>query len=130
MSIFDFIGDLFGPATKLIDDLHFSGQEKGELKVKQAELRNKLAEIESRVSTKMLSLQEKSLDANMKVAIAEQQHGNTLSKSWRPICSIGMLSILVAMGFGIIPMNTLLAQIAGGFLGIYGVGRSFEKGKK
>jgi hypothetical protein len=129
MSLFSWIGELFEPATKIVDELHYSGEEKGKIEIRKAELKNKLAEIESRVSTKLLELQEKSLDANMKVAIAEQKHGNWLSKSWRPVCSIGMLALLLGMGFGAIEFNTLLAQIAGGFLGIYGMGRSWEKKK-
>jgi hypothetical protein len=129
MSLFSWISELFEPAAKIVDDLHFSGEEKAKWKAKQAELRNKLAEIESRVATKVLALQEKSLEANMKVAIAEQQSGNWLSKSWRPVCSLCMMGLLVAMGFEVIPYKDFLAKVAGGFLGIYGMGRTWEKKK-
>jgi len=129
VSIFSFIGDIFEPATKLVDDLHYSGEEKGAIDNRKAELRNKLAEIENRVSIKMMDLQSQAVDANTKVAIAEQKHGNFLSKSWRPVTSLSMVALLIAMGFEIAPYNDFIAKVAGGFLGIYGIGRSYEKKK-
>ena len=129
MSIFSWIGDIFKPASDLVDELHFSGEEEANAKAKMAELKNKLAEIESKVATRTLDLQSQLIDANSKVAIAEQMHGNWLSKSWRPLCSVGSFGMLVAMGFGIIPFSDFLATIFGGFLGIYTGARSWEKKK-
>lgn len=129
MSIFSFIGDLFKPAADLVDELHYSGEERGNIEVKKAELQNKLAEIEARVATRVLDLQNAALEANAKVAKAEQEHGNWLSKSWRPIASLSMVGILLSTGFGVIEYKELLVQICGGFLGIYGIGRSWEKKK-
>ncbi len=129
MSIFSWVSSLFGPVADLVDELHFSGEEEGNLKVKMAEIKAKMAEMESKVATKVLALQQASLEANAKVAMAEQQHGNWLSKSWRPIASLSMVAILIATGFDVIEYKTLLVQVCGGFLGIYGVGRSWEKKK-
>lgn len=129
MSLFSFIGDIFKTAAELVDDLVYSGEEKGNIEVKKAELRNKLAEIENKVSVKLMDLQSQAIEANSKVAIAEQQHGNWLSKSWRPITSLAMAGLLIAMGMEIIPYKELLIKICGGFLGIYGMGRSYEKRK-
>ena len=122
MSIFNWIGGLFEPAAKLVDDLHYSGEEK-------AELRNKLAQIEAQVATKTLDFQSQLIEANSKIAVAEQMHGNWLSKSWRPICSLGSFSALVAMGLGWMEYNQFLAAIFGSFLGIYTGARSWEKKK-
>lgn len=129
MSIFNWIGSLFEPAAKLVDDLHFSGEEKAEAKAKQAELKNKLAQIEAKVATRTLDLQSQIIEANSKIAIAEQQHGNWLSKSWRPLCSLGSFGMLVLMGSGIIPFNEFLSVIFGSFLGVYTGFRSYEKKK-
>lgn len=129
MSLFSFIGDLFKPAADLVDNLHTSDEERGELEVRKAELRNKLAEIEAKVSTRMLDLQSQAIEATSKVAVAEQQHGNLLSRSWRPIASLMFVGLLTGMGLEFIAYKPLLAQIAGGFLGIYGLGRTFEKKK-
>ena len=129
MSIFSWLGSIFEPAAKLVDDLHYSGQEKAESKAKLSELKNELAQIEAKVATKTLEFQSKLIEANSKIAVAEQKHGNMLSKSWRPICSLGSFGMLVAMGFDIIPFNNFLAMIFGSFLGIYTGARSWEKKK-
>ena len=129
MSVFSWIGSIFSPAADLIDNLHSSDEEMGNIEVKKQEIRAKLAEIEARVSTKVLDLQNAALEANSKVAMSEQKHGNWLSKSWRPIASLSMVGILMATGFGVIEYKELLIQVCGGFLGIYGVGRSWEKKK-
>ena len=128
-SIFFCIGELFKPAADFLDDIQYSGEEKAAAKAKQAELRNVLAEIESKVATKTLDLQSQIIEANSKIAIAEQQHGNWLSKSWRPLCSLGSFVALVAMGIGWMPWNQFLATIFGSFLGIYTGARSWEKKK-
>ena len=129
MSVFSWIGSLFEPVAKLVDDVHFSGEEKAQAQAKMSELKNKLAEIESKVATRTLELQSQIIEANSKIAVAEQQHGNWLSKSWRPMCSIGSFAALVAMGVGLMPYNQFLATIFGGFLGIYTGARSWEKKK-
>jgi hypothetical protein len=120
MSLFSFIGGIFKPAADLIDNVHTSDEER-------LALRNQLAQIEAEISIKMMELQSTVIDANAKVAAAEQEHGNALSKSWRPVVSISLTALLLAMGFGFIEFNQLLAQISGAFLGIYGIGRSVEK---
>lgn len=122
MSILNFLS-VFKPVAELIDDLHTSEEERQTLKLH-------LAEVEAKVATKLMDLQMSVIESNADVAKAEQEHGNLLSRSWRPIVSIGMMGMLFSMGLGFIPFNDLLAQIAGGFLGIYGIGRSIEKKKK
>lgn len=129
MSILSWISGIFKPAADLVDELHFSGEEKGNIEVKKQEIKAKIAEMESKVATKVLGLQQAAMEANAKVAMAEQMHGNWLSKSWRPVASLVMVGILVGMGFGVIEYKELLIQVCGGFLGIYGVGRSWEKKK-
>ena len=120
MSVFSWIGDLFSPVADLVDNVHTSTEEKGIL-------RNKLAEIEAKVATRTLDLQSQIIEANSKVAMSEQQHGNWLSKSWRPFCSIGSFIAVTLMGLGIIPWNDILAYIYGSFIGIHMGGRTWEK---
>lgn len=129
MSLFSWIGSLFEPVATLVDELHYSGEEKGQIDIKKSELRNKLAEIESKVATRTLELQSQIIEANSKIAVSEQEHGNWLSKSWRPMCSLGSFLMLVLMGIGKVPMNDFLATIFGSFLGIYTGARSWEKKK-
>lgn len=122
MSVFSWIGDLFSPAADLVDDLHYSGEEK-------AELKNKLAEIEAKVATRTLDLQSQLIEATSKVAMSEQQHGNIFTKSVRPAISVGCFIMLMLMGIGSIPKDDLLMKICGGWLGVYGGLRSWEKKK-
>lgn len=122
MSIFSWISNIFTPVSDLVDELHFSGEEEGRL-------RNKLAEIEAKVATRTLELQSQIIEANAKMATAEQEHGNWLSKSWRPLCSLGSFAALVAMGTDVMVYNQFLATIFGSFLGIYTGARSWEKKK-
>ena len=129
MGLFSFLGDIFGPISTTIDDLHTSEEERGQIEIEKSKLKNQLAEVEARVTTKVVELQTKAMEANAKMAVAEQQHGNWLSKSWRPIASLAMTGLLVGMGMDLILYKPLMVQIAGGFLGIYGIGRSMEKKK-
>ena len=122
MSVFSWISNIFSPVSDLVDELHFSGEEEGRL-------RNKLAEIEAKVATRTLELQSQIIEANAKIATAEQEHGNWLSKSWRPLCSLGSFAALVAMGTDVMVYNQFLATIFGSFLGIYTGARSWEKKK-
>ena len=64
MSIFSWIGGLFEPAAAVVDELHYSGEEKGhhqekmaKHKAKMSELKNHMAQIEAKVATKTLELQ-------------------------------------------------------------------------
>lgn len=130
MSIFSFLGGIFKPAADLVDNLHDSKEEMGHISNTKAELKNKLAEIEANVATRMLELQSQIIEANSKVAMSEQEHGNFLSKSWRPISSLVFVILLVLMGVEVIPFNQFLAGVAGSFLGIYAPLRSLVDKKK
>jgi len=130
MSIFNFLSGIFTPVANLVDELHTSDEEMGNIQIKKAELQNKLAEIESKVGLRLMELQSESLKMQAKIATAEQEHGNWLSKSWRPLSSLMFVTLLTGMGLDIITFKPLLVQVAGGFLGIYGIGRTVEKSKK
>jgi hypothetical protein len=122
MSILGDLANLFRPVSDVIDNLHTSEEEKGKIRVK-------LAEIEAKVSTKMMDLQMKSLDANSKIAMAEQEHGNAYVKCIRPTISLGCFIILLATGFEFIEYKELIVKICGGYLGFYGALRTYEKKK-
>ena len=127
MSVFSFITDLFKPATKLIDDLHYSGHEKAKSKEKLAQLKNELATIQSKANSKFLDLEMAALQARKEVMIAESKSTSKLQSSWRPICSILLILLVVLDSFGIVNANQDLYTLAMSFLGLYGFGRSVEK---
>ena len=128
MSVFSWISSLFEPVSSLVDEIHFSGEEKGAIDVKKAELRNKLSEIEAKVATRTLDLQSQIIDANAKIATAEQEHGNWYVKSVRPTVFLCSFIMLTLMGFDIIPFNKFLASVFGATIGYYPL-RSWEKKK-
>ena len=137
MNIFGWISEIFKPAADLVDELHFSDEEAGNIEIAkkkidttQMKLKNELAKMQHDFATKAMELQSKALEANMQVAIAEQQNGSKLSKNWRPVCSILCMVMLTLMGLEIVAFNKFLATIYGSFLGIFVPLRSFVDKKK
>lgn len=127
MSVFSWIGDLFDPISKTVDELHFSGEEKGQAEAKMAELKNKLAEIESKVATRTLDLQSQIITAESKMEVAVQQHGNWYTKSIRPTIQLGNWLIILSMAFGFIPFNEYILIACGGYNAHYTHLRTQEK---
>lgn len=121
--IFNILAEIFKPAIDLVSKVVTKDNDK-------VALENQLAQIQAQVATKMMELQMAAIESNAKVAEAEQQSGNLLSKSWRPTVSVLFALNIVLMSYGVIPFNELVLQIEGAFLGIYGIGRSFEKRSK
>lgn len=120
MGFLSFISSIFDPVSKTIDNLHTSDEEK-------MELRNKLAEIQGNVQTKLIDLEGKLADADSKIRVAEAQSPHLITAIWRPISCLALVTILILASFGIgNPDDSLytLAQIViGGYVG----GRSLEK---
>lgn len=122
MNIFSAISDIFKPVADLVDNVHTSKEEIGLIKLE-------LQKVELAMLTAGLKAQCQLVDATARVAVAEQQYGNFISKSWRPVSSLAFTCMLFAMSLDVIAFNQTLAYIGGAFLGVYGVGRSVEKKK-
>lgn len=120
MSVFTFLGSIFGPAAKLIDDVVTTDEER-------MILRNKLAEIESKVATKMFEVQSEMIAAQARIESAVQKHGNWFTRSIRPVGSAVCFGLIVAMATGLIAHNAELMYFCMAYLGIYNAGRSYEK---
>lgn len=127
MSLFSWIGSLFEPVSNLVDEIHYSGEEKGQIDIKKAELKNKFAEIESKVATRTLELQSQIIEAEAKMEVAVQQHGNWFTKSVRPTIALGNWLIVLLMGLGKIQFNEYLLVACGGYNAHYTHLRSQEK---
>jgi hypothetical protein len=108
----DFIKSIFGPAERIIDELHVSEEEKGKL-------RNQLAKIQSDVHAKSVELM-----------TAEAKSDNWLTSSWRPICALVLFTLILLDGFAFIKAPVQVYELAQIFLGVYGGGRSLEKAIK
>lgn len=122
MNILSFIGEIFKPAAKLIDDLHTSDEEKLTLK-------NKLTVIQNEMHSKVIDYETKLLDSQSSIIIAEASGQSWMQRNWRPITMLTFLGLVVCDSFGWLA-NPLAAeawtllQIG---LGGYVTGRSIEK---
>ena len=99
MSLLNIIGDLFGPAAKLIDDLHTSGEEKLTLKAK-------LLEIQAGVITESIELEKSAISAKTAIIIQEAKSDSWLTKSWRPIVMLSLAASVLAYWFGLTPTDS------------------------
>ena len=122
MNILSFIGEIFKPAAKLIDDLHTSDEEKLTLK-------NKLTVIQNEMHSKVIDYETKLLASQSSIITAEANGQGWMQKSWRPITMLTFLGLVVCDSFGWLasPLAAeawVLLQIG---LGGYVTGRSIEK---
>ena len=99
MSLLNFIGQVFEPAAKLVDDLHTSVEEKLVLKAK-------LLEIQAGVLTESLALEKTSLEARSSIIIQEAKSDSWLTRSWRPIVMLTLTGSVLAYWFGLTPTDS------------------------
>lgn len=124
--IFKAVGSLFKPVAKVIDDVHVSEEERLNAKAT-------LTATQANVALKWMEMEGKLADLQGKIVQAEMQHGNWLSRSWRPIVMLTFLGLIVSYWFGYIPPNVtentinVVFEIIKWGLGGYVIGRSAEK---
>ncbi len=99
MSMLNFIGQIFEPAAKLIDELHTSGEEKLTLKAK-------LLEIQTGVITQSIELEKTAIEAKASIIITEAKSDSWLTKSWRPIVMLSLAASVLAYWFGLTPTDS------------------------
>jgi len=122
MSVLGFLSDLVKPVTKLIDELHTSDEEKGQLV-------NELTKIENQMSSKLLEYESKLLESRTTIITAEAKGASWLQRNWRPITMLTFLVLVICDCFGLLTFRlapeawTLLTIGIGG----YTIGRSVEK---
>jgi len=122
MSILGFLGDVFKPAAKLIDDLHTSDEEK-------LKLRNQFEKMQMEMKSKVLSYEQDLMKAQSSVIQSESNGKSWMQRNWRPITMLTFLALVVCDSFGILAFRLsveawALLKIG---LGGYVVGRSAEK---
>ena len=122
MGIFDFITNIFKPATDLVDELVTSDEERLQLKTK-------LKEVENEFQTKVLEYESRLMESQSAIIQAESTGKSWLQRNWRPITMITFLILVVCDSFGLLTFRLAdeawtLLQIG---LGGYVVGRSAEK---
>ena len=120
MSIFNFLTDIFKPAAEVIDELHVSEEEKGKL-------RNELAKTQAKAQEELLRYEAKVLETHAKISVAESGSKHWITATWRPVCSLLLVAILILAAFDLAHPKPELYELAKIFLGTYAGGRSFEK---
>ena len=94
MGLFDFISNIFSPASKIVDELHTSEEEKMKLK-------NELAKIQGKAQDRILDYESKLAEYRHKLLIAEANSPHPFVAMWRPICSTALVTIIVLASFGV-----------------------------
>lgn len=131
--ILGFIADIFKPAAELIDDLHTSGEEEGEIAIKLKNLEVSLATLQNEVTLKVMEYEGKLLEAKSNIIMSETNSDSWLVKNWRPLTMLSFVGIVISYWFGYSPPNATPADIDNMFsliklgLGGYVVGRTAEK---
>lgn len=120
MSLFDFISNIFKPASDIVDELHTSEEEK-------LKLRNELATIQGKAQDRILDYESKLAEYRHKLLIAEANSPHVFTALWRPICSTALVTIIVLASFGLCHPGPELYKLAEIFLGAYVGGRTIEK---
>lgn len=93
MNVLSLIGQVFKPATELVDSIHTSEEEKLEKKAV-------LLDIQSKFLVQALEYEQEQLKAKAEIITAEAKSKNVLTSSWRPVTMYTFLAMLVAYWFG------------------------------
>ena len=122
MSLLGTISEFFNPITKLISEVIPDSDLRKQLEVQ-------LKELETNLSTEVLKLEGRALEAMAKVAAAEADSDSWLQQNYRPILLIGMFIMMVLQGFQLITLPTpeYFYTIFGTSFGVVGGLRGYER---
>ena len=122
MSIISFISGLIKPAAELVDSLHTSDEEKGQII-------NELTRIENEMSSKVLDYEAQLLKSKTKIITVEAQGQSWLQRNWRPLTMVSFLAIIIChyAGFLAFPIADQMWDLLKLGIGGYIAGRTAEK---
>jgi hypothetical protein len=103
MSLLNFIGKIFEPAAKLVDDLHTSAEEKMVLKAE-------ILKIQTGVLGEALQLEKAAIEAKTSIILQEAKADSWLTRSWRPILMLTLAGSVLAYWFGLTPSNPVTGE--------------------
>ncbi len=120
--VLSFLSAAIAPVAGLIDELHTSDEERESLRLEFYKLQFGIFE-------QTMDYENRLLESQSNIIVAEAQGGSWLQRSWRPITMLVFLGLVVADSFGWLasPLAAeawTLLQIG---LGGYVAGRSLEK---
>jgi hypothetical protein len=122
MSILSFLSAAVAPVANLIDELHTSDDEKGQLQLQFTALTNQ-------ITSQVIALEGKLLEARQNIIVAEAQSQSWITRNWRPITMLTLLFMIVSDGYGWLssPLPDDAWTVIKLGLGGYVAGRSIEK---
>ncbi|MAE21822.1 MAG: hypothetical protein CMK92_05265 [Pseudomonas sp.] len=125
MKLLDFISDIFNPLERLVDNVHTSDEELGQLK-------NEFTRLQNAVTTQLIRLESQRLEAQQAVVTSEAKSESWLARNWRPITMLTFLLLILLDSFGLlaVPLAPQMWDLLEIGLGGYVVGRSVEKTAK
>ncbi|MHC4230116.1 MAG: 3TM-type holin [Planctomycetota bacterium] len=88
MALPAWIMNLFDPAVKLVDELHTSAEEKGQMKAV-------LFTAQAGIVSNVLEYEAKIMGMQRDIVLAEAQGDSWLQKNWRPLLMISIVAIVV-----------------------------------
>jgi len=115
-------GSLFKPFAELVDNVHTSEEERGQLK-------NQMLLTQNAFAGKVLEYEGKLMEMQSSIIKAEAMGHSWIQRSWRPLTMLTFLVLIILDSFGLLAFRlsgeawTLLKLGLGGYV----VGRSAEK---
>jgi hypothetical protein len=103
MNVLKLIGQIFKPATELIDNLHTSEEEKLQQKAV-------LLDLQTKFLIKGLEFEQEQLKAKAEIIKAEAGSQSWLARSWRPITMLSFLVMLLAYWFGLVDVSERISD--------------------
>lgn len=98
MNLLNVIGDVFKPVNDLVDNLHTSDKEKGELK-------NQLALTATAAYQGGMDYAKGLVSAQAEVIKSETQGQSWIQRNWRPYAMVAFILMIAAHWFGFTPPN-------------------------
>jgi hypothetical protein len=101
--IMNLVSTTIKPIGEIIDNLNTSEEEK--LAAKRA-----MEQIQNQLTTKMIDLQQKELEAKKEVVVAEAKSEHFLTSAWRPITAL-VFTFIIANNYIIAPYTEALFDV-------------------
>ena len=97
-----FLSGIIGPISSLVDNLHTSDEEKGQIKIALDTMHKELA-IES------LKLEKALAEARSSIIVAEANSESWITRSWRPLIMLRFGGLICLISTGLMDVEALAA---------------------
>jgi len=130
MSILTWIGELFTPAAKAIDELVTSDEERGLITIQLEKIKADITIKMLEYDTKILELQGKLMENVVKQVEAEAKSESAFTRMYRPVIISSMFVLIALQAFGLLKVQLpdLFIQIFGTAFGVITLAPSIAKG--